>query len=472
MGQLKSNNDARGALEMLASLRSALPNDKDGRAAAALSQLEALEATLTRLLDEHSGMAEELLRVYEQLSIVFELTRKLATVNDENEVLQLFVESLRSTYPNLWVEVIWPDADGALRVCSDEGVLHPWVCQALKACRDERRVIVADSPDSDHEVGSPACQPSQKRRDRRRPSLVRVLCGPVWAGDTLVCALLLGQVNLNDPGAQLYPFQAGDMLLLDSLNAFCGDMIRNFQLLGEVRQLSVDAIRALISAVEQKDEYTSGHSTRVGIYATMLGEELGLDDAAQQMLEWSALLHDVGKIGIRDEVLKKPGRLANEEFEHIKEHPVRSHSVVRQIPQLADALAGVAHHHEHWDGSGYPDGLAGEQIPLQARIIQVADIFDALTSTRPYRQAFEWPKALSILAQEAGTTVDPDIGAVFDGMIRRLFRENPRRFEEITHIGRQGPPPDPLSDAAPEPKRQQTMPSQANGPASNARGDA
>lgn len=180
----------------------------------------------------------------------------------------------------------------------------------------------------------------------------------------------------------------------------------------------MDLVRALVSAVDQKDQYTSGHSNRVGFYSRLLGVKLGLKDDDLQMLEWSALLHDVGKIGIRDDVLKKPGKLTKEEFEHIKEHPVRSYEVVRQIPQLKGALAGVRHHHERLDGSGYPDGLAGDEIPLQARIVLVADIFDSLTTTRSYRKAFSWEKALEILHEEAGSVGDPKLVELFDAIIR------------------------------------------------------
>jgi HD-GYP domain-containing protein (c-di-GMP phosphodiesterase class II) len=258
-----------------------------------------------------------------------------------------------------------------------------------------------------------------------------VLCGPVFAGDDFVCALLLGHGRTAEREATTNTFDASDMALLESLNLFCGDMIRNFRLVGELQQLSVDMVRALISAIEQKDEYTSGHSARVGMFAVLLGREVGLDAAELQMLEWSALLHDIGKIGIRDDVLKKAGRLTDAEFRHIQEHPTRSFDVVCQVPQLAPALDGVLYHHEHWDGGGYPKGLAGEDIPTQARIIQVADIFDALTSTRSYRKPFPWPKALEILRNEAGTTADPGLVACFDRLICRMAQNEPERLHAI-----------------------------------------
>ncbi|MHC4064007.1 MAG: HD-GYP domain-containing protein [Planctomycetota bacterium] len=440
-------NDRSDVLQVVATLRSAMGQSGDDTPAVTLGQLDALEGALSRILAEHSGMAEEVLRVYEQLGIVFEVSRRLPTVHDEAEVLRLFVDNLRPTYPGFQVTIVEFNAAGS-PVIPGKGIeLTPSVREALAKCCADRRVVVADCPECDQGADSPQSSPGPDR-ERRAVPFARVMCGPVCAGDTLVCALLLGHGPAENHKETGCSFDSSDMRLLDSLNMFCGDLIRNFRLLSELRQLSVDMVRSLISAIDQKDEYTSGHSTRVGQFARLLGQELGLDETALQMLEWSALLHDVGKIGIRDEVLKKPGKLTAEEFEHIKEHPVRSYHIVSEVPQLADALDGVLHHHEHWDGSGYPDGLAGEEIPLPARIIQVADVFDALTSTRSYRQAFDWTKALSILEEEAGKTVDPELCAVFTRLIRGMAEQDPHRLKRIMSLHRERAEPRVLARAA------------------------
>ena len=149
------------------------------------------------------------------------------------------------------------------------------------------------------------------------------------------------------------------------------------------------------------------------------------------MLQWSALLHDVGKIGIRDDVLKKTGKLTKEEFDHIKEHPVRSYQVVEGIPHLAGALDGVLYHHERIDGTGYPEGLVGDEIPLQARIIQIADIFDALTSNRSYRSAYGWSQALGILREGSGTTSDPHLVKLFECAVRDAIGNDPDGWDRL-----------------------------------------
>lgn len=366
-----------------------------------------LQRELDGVLGEHAGMADELLRIYEQLGIVFEVTRKIPTVHTEDEVLQLFLNSLRTTYQNHSLYIVRRDFSNAL--------LWP---PELAALDDATRAQLTD----DLLTGQVTVLSFEPNGD----GLCEVLAAPVFAGKAFVCAIVMTRSQA------ARHFEASDMSLLEALSLYCGDVIRNFRLALELRRLSVDMVRALVSAVDQKDAYTSGHSNRVGEYATMLGAEAGLNDEELQMLEWSALLHDVGKIGIRDDVLKKPGKLTDDEFAHIKEHPVRSYEVVRQVPQLEAALDGVRHHHERWDGKGYPDGLAGENIPLQARIIQVADIFDALTTSRSYRAAFDWEKALCILHEEAGKATDRRLVDIFDKLIRRQVATGRLTFQDAT----------------------------------------
>ncbi len=382
-----------------------------------------------RIVCEHNGMAEELLSVYEQLGVVFEVTRRLSTVQHESQMLTLFVESLGGSFDRRMVVAAKPQAQGVW-VMREKGsgascAKHPeglsgkklpppfpeWIEGVMKRARDEATVVVEQSPEGE-----------------AQGTVAEVMVGPVFAGDAFVCAILLTRHR------SVPAFRACDMLLLESLTAFCGDVIRIHRLGHELHEMSITTVLSLVNAVDQKDEYTSGHSLRVGYFATLLGRRLNLGASDLQMLQWSALLHDVGKIGIRDEVLKKKGKLTEEEFNHIKEHPVRSHTLLKQAPQLTRALDGARYHHEHYDGGGYPEGLAGEEIPLQARIIQIADVFDALTSSRSYRSAFNWHKALSILKNEAGKTVDPRLQAVFDGLIRERLDGDPGAWERLISI--------------------------------------
>ena len=426
VGQGHSSHTVADARQLLDQLRERLGGGQTAGDGGAGAMLDQVEADLTRLATEHTGMADEVLRTYEQLGIVFEVTRCLSHVHTENEVVALFVNNLAITYPFARVTIVEPNEQGEFNSCVEGQSLAPAVQMALRRCRNRRQVVpVADTEFEEGELGVP-----QSR------GLARAICGPIFANDDFLCALLLDNRGREGASRLRRSFDSSDLQLIDALSVFCGDLIANFRLLNELRQLSVDMVRALVAAIEQKDEYTCGHSNRVGTYAVMLGRELGLGAKDLQQLEWSALLHDVGKIGIRDEVLKKTGKLTEAEFEHIKEHPQRSFQVVQQVPQLTAALDGVVYHHEHYDGSGYPYGLKGEAIPLQARIIQVADVFDALTSTRSYRQAYSWPKALEILQEEEGRTIDPRIGAVFEQMIRRLAEQKPQDLAQLMQYGR------------------------------------
>ncbi|WP_042167814.1 HD-GYP domain-containing protein [Paenibacillus gorillae] len=172
----------------------------------------------------------------------------------------------------------------------------------------------------------------------------------------------------------------------------------------------------LAAALDARDAYTAGHSERVARYSMQIGELAGWDEASLQILYRSALLHDIGKIGVRDAVLLKEGKLTDEEFDQIKQHPVLGEKILKQIEPadaMAELLPGIRSHHERYDGKGYPDGLSGEIIPLIGRVIAIADAYDAMTSDRPYRKGMSRERALSILEDGRGTQWDPDLTARF-----------------------------------------------------------
>lgn len=172
------------------------------------------------------------------------------------------------------------------------------------------------------------------------------------------------------------------------------------------------ALETLREAVDAKDEYTEGHSRRVGKIGMLLGRKMKLSDEKCEELEYAGLLHDVGKIGVDDSILTKDGKLTDEEFEEIKAHPVRGEKII-QFGSISDqVLEGVRHHHEEYDGSGYPDGLESNDIPLYGRILAVADAMDAMLSNRHYRNALEYNEVESELRDNKGTQFDPDIAEI------------------------------------------------------------
>jgi HAMP domain-containing protein len=201
--------------------------------------------------------------------------------------------------------------------------------------------------------------------------------------------------------------------LAENFNKMAGDIEEYIERLKEAaeenRELFIGSIRMLAAAIDEKDPYTRGHSGRVAKYSTLVGQELGLSPEALDTLRISALLHDVGKIGVEDRVLKKPGALTAEEFELMKQHTIKGANIMRPVSQLKDMLPGIELHHEHMDGRGYPYGLQGPQIPMMARIIGVADTLDAMTTNRPYQSAMDIDYALERIKALKGTKFDEEV---------------------------------------------------------------
>jgi len=175
----------------------------------------------------------------------------------------------------------------------------------------------------------------------------------------------------------------------------------------------VGVIKALLATIDAKDHYTAGHSYRVAKYAVRIGKEIGLSDAQLKTLKESALFHDIGKVGIGEAILNKPGSFSEEEYFMMQKHPVIGFDIINSIPAFTQHAKIIRHHHERIDGKGYPDGLRGDNIPVEARILALADTYDALTTTRPYRKAKPKNKALSIMKEVAGSQLDEELVAAF-----------------------------------------------------------
>jgi HD-GYP domain-containing protein (c-di-GMP phosphodiesterase class II) len=215
--------------------------------------------------------------------------------------------------------------------------------------------------------------------------------------------------------------------LAENFNLMASDIEEYIEKLKEAaeenRELFIGSIRMLAAAIDEKDPYTRGHSGRVAKYSTVIAQELQMPPDELDNLKISALLHDVGKIGVDDRVLKKPGSLTPEEFEIMKTHTTKGANIMRPVSQLKDMLPGIELHHEHLDGRGYPYGLTGPQIPLMARIIAVADTLDAMTTNRPYQSAMELDYALGRIKALTGSKFDQVVvnaleSAVKSGKIR------------------------------------------------------
>jgi putative two-component system response regulator len=217
-----------------------------------------------------------------------------------------------------------------------------------------------------------------------------------------------------------YDYFPKDALASDILGRVVHLALERFKLDAEVRRGNEQVIFALADAVESKDEVTSGHLQRMAAYSEMLGEYVGLDEHEMMVLRYGAILHDIGKISLSESVLCKPAPLTDAEWVEMKKHPVAGERICAPLRFSQEIGRLIRHHHERWDGSGYVDGLAGEDIPYLARLIGVVDAFDAMTNDRPYRKALPLVEATANISASAGTQFDPDIVAAF----LRMLREN------------------------------------------------
>ena len=208
-------------------------------------------------------------------------------------------------------------------------------------------------------------------------------------------------------------FGSAEASLLSSVGTMLGIHSGNIDLYRQQAELLTGVVRAMSSAIDAKDPYTRGHSDRVARIAVRLAKELDCDAETIKTIYFSGLLHDIGKIGINDEVLRKPGKLTDEEFEHIKTHVLIGYRILADLRKLSHMLPVVLHHHESWDGTGYPHGLAAEDIPYLARIVAVADAYDAMASDRPYRAGMEDEKLDAIIRKGAGQQWDARVVEAF-----------------------------------------------------------
>ena len=235
-----------------------------------------------------------------------------------------------------------------------------------------------------------------------------VLAVPVAHDRQCVAVLLAGNRHLLDPEVT-----SGDMKFLGAVSDLLGVFHENMSRFAEQRAMSLGTVRSLANAIDAKDAYTRGHSERVALLAAQLAAATGADAATVERYRISGLIHDVGKIGVPEAVLCKAGKLTEDEFKLIQRHPTIGVTILQDVPALADVMAGVLHHHERFDGRGYPRGLKGGDIPLIARALALADTFDAMSSNRSYRSALPRDQVLAEIAHNAGAQFDPALAGVF-----------------------------------------------------------
>jgi putative nucleotidyltransferase with HDIG domain len=215
-------------------------------------------------------------------------------------------------------------------------------------------------------------------------------------------------------------FSREDLSLFSAVALKAGIAIDNARLYDDLRGLFYNTVETLVRTIQAKDQYTSGHSTRVSRYALLIAEKLGLSTKERHQLYLAAMLHDIGKIGVPDELLHRPGRLSDDEMDRVRNHVQLGASMIEMLGEMHPIVPLIRHHHESWDGSGYPDGMKGEEIPLISRIISVADMYDAMTSDRPYRKRRTHQEAVAEILGTTGTKLDPRVAEAFLQVLKEI----------------------------------------------------
>ncbi|MEW6410774.1 MAG: HD domain-containing phosphohydrolase [Nitrospirota bacterium] len=222
---------------------------------------------------------------------------------------------------------------------------------------------------------------------------------------------VIGVLNVGSKKTSAFTHE--DLLTLEKLASQISVALENARLISDLKELCLGTIKSLSSAIDAKSPWTKGHSDKVAEYAVQIGKEIGLSNQELENLMVAGLLHDIGKIGTYDIILDKPGKLTDDEYEIVKKHPIRGSELLLPIKQLGHIIPWIKGHHERFNGTGYPDGLKGDVIPLQAKILSVADAFDSMTSDRPYRKTPGKESAIEELKRYAGTQFDPKVVEAF-----------------------------------------------------------
>jgi diguanylate cyclase (GGDEF)-like protein/putative nucleotidyltransferase with HDIG domain len=340
----------------------------------------------------------------DRLALASGLAARVGTLLDPGDIARVTVDELWKSFGCYLAVVLRIDEDGKLRPLAGAGELvhelsdfDSWE-QSLyegingRVARTGEPALVADTRLDPDFIGTGA----QQTESGSELSVPIRVAGEIW-----------GVLNLDslESGA----FEESDLLLVDTVAAHVGGALHRSRLFGELESTFTTTLGVLSDALEAKDSYTAAHADDVADMAVNVASRLGLEDDQLRVVRYGALLHDIGKIGVRSEVLKKPGRLTAEEFEEIKQHTVIGAKMLERIPFFAPVQPIVRSAHERWDGRGYPDGLAGDDIPLGARIVCACDAFHAITSDRPYSKARPVEEAAAEMRRCSGSQFDPRV---------------------------------------------------------------
>ncbi len=349
-----------------------------------------------------NGFSTQLAESYEEINLLYSIGRAMKELVSADAFVTHVCQRMHETLPYRWIAIRFlhtylasPKLSGRTFI---EGVSDTLDNDGMMLINEiVRHVSNADTHETTVFTASPEGP--------------EVLCRAITRDDNVVGVVIAAEKHGDDTSDTAVT--SVDMKLIEGATRLTEVAIANSALYEEQQAFFLGTIEALSSAIDAKDPYTCGHSQRVSELSLKLAQTIGLSPAECETIRISGLVHDIGKIGVPESVLLKTSRLTDKEFGAIKLHPEIGHRILRGIPMFDDALPGVLHHHERWDGRGYPVGLAGTDIPLIARIIGVADAFDAMSSSRTYRSAMDRAKVIGEIKANAGSQFDPELSAAF-----------------------------------------------------------
>ncbi len=363
--------------------------------------LEEIGQKVDRALSSRKIMEENIL--FSKIVSLHEVSRNMAMVHDSEKLLRMILEySMRLAKADFGALMLLDDKK-ELKVLSTLGMGEGVEFDEKDRMKIATWVAVNEEPLLIDRI-SPV-PPFLGKLDRKnvRSSISFPLKTP---------KRLIGVLHLNR--AQESPsFSNIDLEIINVLASQASISIDNVKVYDKMQEQYLQTMRAFASAVEAKDAYTRGHSEKVMEYSVLLARRMGLEPEDLEVVRFAGLLHDIGKIGVPEHILNKPGRLTPAEFEEIKKHPTAGINIIADVPSMQPLLPLILSHHETFNGKGYPEGLSGEEIPLGARILTITDSYDAMTSNRVYRKALDRDGALEIIGKEAGRQFDPDIARLF-----------------------------------------------------------
>jgi len=372
------------------------------------------EQAVATAQNELSNLSTNLTTTYEELSLLYSISGSMKVTQKPEDFLLNVCQELKEVMDIAAACAVLyahpPALQDDVLVVSGEVDLNAAQIKLLTATQ------IAPQFEKTHHafVDNNFQAPPESGLGRAVSNLVAV---PLVVEDSLIGVL----VGVNKIAGE---FDSIDMKLINSIGNQTTVFLHNNHLYADLQDLLMGVLHALTSSIDAKDPYTSGHSQRVALISRKLAEAFGFNRERVQQIYLAGLLHDIGKIGVPESILCKPGRLTEEEYEQIKKHPARGAKILEGIRQLDHIIGGILTHHERLDGRGYPQGLKGDEVPIEGRIVGLADCFDAMTSDRTYRKALSLDRVIQEIREHSGTQFDPDVVEKFLSMdMEKLMEE-------------------------------------------------